>query len=222
MQSTGAQRTLLPVAAARSRQQQPSPLLHLSQKSAPAGPGPSGHRSSAERQGGLEAASPTKCAPQHGEVRAAPPGLGRSAWAGAARTYPSPRLRPRQTCTGCVGLAGGGSRAVMQLLSLSQLRTEEGRSGGPIALHTHTSLAGVGRRLPWSRKQAKSVPQRPGAGPVRIRSGSPSLFTSARLVDAPLRLQSAHSVMWHFATRALSEVTDACAGLRDKLTHRSL
>ncbi len=133
-----AQRTLLPVAAALSRQQQPSPLLYLSQKSAPAGPGPSGHCSSAERQGGLEATSPTKCAPHHGEVRAAPPGLGRSAWVGAARTYPSPRLRPRQTCTGCVGLAGGGSRAVMQLLSLSQLRTEEGRSGGPIALHTHT------------------------------------------------------------------------------------
>ena len=138
MRLTSAQRALLPVAAVRSRQPQPSRVLYLFQTPAPACPRLFDHCSSGECQGGHKAASLTKCAPQHGEVRAAPPGLGRSAWVGAARTYPSPRLRPRQTCTGCVGLAGGGSRAVMQLLSLSQLRTEEGRSGGPIALHTHT------------------------------------------------------------------------------------
>ena len=63
--------------------------------------------------------------------------FGRSAWVGAARTYPSPRLRPRQTCTGREGLAGGGSRAVKQLFSFPQLRTEEGRSCVSIALHTH-------------------------------------------------------------------------------------
>ena len=67
-----------------------------------------------------------------------------------------------------------------------------------------------------------STPQKLGAGPVRLRSGFPSLFTSARLADALLRLQSAHSVIWRFATHALSEVTDVCAGPRDKLTHRSL
>ncbi len=67
-----------------------------------------------------------------------------------------------------------------------------------------------------------SMSQGLGARPVRLRSGFLSLFTSARLADALLRLQSAHSVIWRFATHALPEVTDVCVGPRDKLTHRSL
>ncbi len=68
------------------------------------------HLTSRPRQRNLH---PSISALWHGEVRAAPPGLGRSAWVGAARAYPCAKPRLWQACTRRASLASGGSRAVV-------------------------------------------------------------------------------------------------------------
>ncbi len=94
------------------------------------------------------------------------------------------------------------------------------RSRQPQPSRPHTSLIRDRYRLSLFRKQATSTSRGLGTRQVRLRPNFLTPFTSVRLVDALLGLQSAHSVKSRFVTRASPEGTNVCASLRDTLMHR--